>query len=84
MAALTPGTEDTTSTFTIADLTQGYADYDTSDVLTVQSPTAYKVVDGVTTDEIVGSFTPNLDNNILQSYNSVSYTHLTLTTISSV
>lgn len=68
LAALTPGTEDTTSTFTIADLTQGYADYDTSDVLTVQSPTAYKVVDGVTTDEIVGSFTPNLVNNILQSY----------------
>ena len=38
LAALTPGTEDTTSTFTIADLTQGYADYDTSDnaILTVQ------------------------------------------------
>ena len=44
LAALTPGTEDTTSTFTIADLTQGYADYDTSDnaILTVQAPTALK------------------------------------------
>ncbi|QNI91394.1 cell surface protein required for swimming motility [Synechococcus sp. BOUM118] len=69
ISALTNGTEDTVSTFTIADLTQGYSDYDLTDVLTVQSPVAYEVVDGVTTNQIIGTFTRNEVNGALQSYN---------------
>ena len=68
ISALTNGTEDTVSTFTIADLTQGYADYDLTDVLTVQSPVAFEVVDGITTSQIIGTFTRNEVNGVLQSF----------------
>ena len=68
ISALTNGTEDTVSTFTIVDLTQGYADYDLTDVLTVQSPVAFEVVDGITTSQIIGTFTRNEVNGVLQSY----------------
>ena len=60
--------EDEVTTFSIDDLLLGYDDNDDNDVLTVQSPTAYKVVDGVTTDEIIGSFTPIIVDDVVLSY----------------
>ena len=67
LASLTAGTEDTASIFNIDELTQGYDDDDTLD-LNRSISTAYKIVNGITTEEIIGTFAPVMQNGVLTSY----------------